>query len=184
MGISVRDRADTVATFRFINVYLMETLAGWVPTTPEMEVKVLFGRHLWDLAQHADAFGKRTGELRLGLHASRQPVSDFMAVLKRVSSAEDTSERVDGFYAAITSVLQRLYGRYLDETDLLMDEPTVRIVERAMADLTRMCREREELRKERPEIALADDGWVQQLTTTADAGAEFVNFRPEPQEAA
>ncbi|KPK05001.1 MAG: hypothetical protein AMS20_07585, partial [Gemmatimonas sp. SG8_28] len=60
MTMSVRERADWIATFRFISVNLMETLARWVPNTPEMEVKLLFGRHLWEFAQHADAFGKRT----------------------------------------------------------------------------------------------------------------------------
>ena len=40
-------------------VALMEIAAAWTPTTPEMEVKVLLGRHIWDFAQHADALGKR-----------------------------------------------------------------------------------------------------------------------------
>ena len=67
MSLSVQDRAEYVATFRFIQVFLMETLARWVPQTPEMEVKVLFGRHIWDLAQQADGLGKRGYELRAPL---------------------------------------------------------------------------------------------------------------------
>ena len=43
--------------------YLQTQLAEWIPTTPEMEVKVLFGRHVWDCARQADAFGKRAFEL-------------------------------------------------------------------------------------------------------------------------
>jgi hypothetical protein len=42
-----RDRADTIATFRWVSVHLMEMLARWVPSTPELEVKILFGRHIW-----------------------------------------------------------------------------------------------------------------------------------------
>ena len=53
---SVQNRSESLATFRFIHVFLMETLARWVPSTPEMEVNVIFGRHIGDLAQKADAF--------------------------------------------------------------------------------------------------------------------------------
>ena len=59
MNLTVQQRGDNVATFRWIEVRLMETLAAWVPTTPEMEVKLVFGAHIWDTAQHADMLGKR-----------------------------------------------------------------------------------------------------------------------------
>lgn len=180
MGISVRERADTVATFRFINVFLMETLAAWVPTTPEMEVKVLFGRHLWDLAQHADEFGKRAGELRLGLHASREPVPAFKDILRRVAEAKTTSERVDGFYAGIVPVLLGLYEAYMKETDPLMDEPTVRVVERAVGDLTRMRTGRAELQQDWPTLPKAEQ-WAQQIVAAAEEVPQFVDFRPAPE---
>ena len=38
MSLSVKLRGEYVATFRAIEVHLMEMLAAWVPTTPEMEV--------------------------------------------------------------------------------------------------------------------------------------------------
>ena len=50
MALILREKAEYLATLRWLEVFLMETLARWVPTTPEMEVKVLFGRHLWDAA--------------------------------------------------------------------------------------------------------------------------------------
>ena len=53
--LTVKERGQFVATLRYVHVSLMETLAAWVPTTPEMEVKLLFGEHIWDVAQHADA---------------------------------------------------------------------------------------------------------------------------------
>ena len=47
-ALSVPDRAAAIATFRFIEVKLMELVATWTPSTPEMEAKVMFGRHIWD----------------------------------------------------------------------------------------------------------------------------------------
>lgn len=67
MILTVKERGQFVATMRHIHVWLMETLAAWVPTSPEMEVKILLGEHIWDVAQHADALGKRTSELRMPL---------------------------------------------------------------------------------------------------------------------
>ncbi len=42
----------------------MRVLGGWIALTPELPAKLLFGRHVWDCAQHADAWGRRLPELR------------------------------------------------------------------------------------------------------------------------
>src|SRR6516165_5764007 len=65
MITKVSERGRSVATFRYVCVWMMETIARWTPTTPEMEAKVMMGRHIWEYAQMADALGKRTFELRL-----------------------------------------------------------------------------------------------------------------------
>jgi len=54
---SVVERCNTIATFRRISIWLMETTARWTPITPEMEVKVTLGRHIWEYAQMADRWG-------------------------------------------------------------------------------------------------------------------------------
>ena len=101
MSLSVQNRAEYVATFRFIQVFLMETLARWTPATPELEVKVLFGRHIWDLAQQADALGKRTYELRAPLQSSLRPTDRYVAFLEDFSKTSATSDKIHGFYEVI-----------------------------------------------------------------------------------
>ena len=81
------------ATFRFIEVKLMELVATWTPSTPEMEAKVMFGRHIWDFAQMADWLGKRTFELRQPEHYTLRPVDSYDALLQDASKAESTSDR-------------------------------------------------------------------------------------------
>lgn len=178
MTFTVRARGDAIATFRFVSVYLMETLARWVPTTPEMEVKVLFGRHLWELAQHADAFGRRTAELRLGPQVSRDPTPPFRATLDGFAATSGTAERVDGFYSGVVPLLERLYRAYVAQTDTLLDEPSVRILERVLADLDRLRREREELRRERPDIAMTQPEAAKRLAQAAPTLHDVVDFRP------
>src|SRR5688572_9117602 len=145
--LSVRERGETVATLRWIHVRLMETIASWVPTTPEMEIKLLFGAHIWDTAQHADALGKRTYELRLPLQFSMRPSDEYFSVLEELAAAENSADRIAGFYDVMLPALQTRFRHYLSQTDPLMDAPSVRVLERILMDDSRMIKESEKLRE-------------------------------------
>jgi len=148
MGMSVTERGRCVATFRFVAVRLMETAAAWTPTTPEMEVKVVLGRHIWDFAQQADALGHRTFELRLPLQHSLRPAEGYIALLDELRARERTSERLAALYDVVLPGLARRYEAYLAGTDRLLDEPSVRILERILADYRRQIAEAAAVRSE------------------------------------
>jgi len=163
MILSVKERGQFVATMRYINVWLMETLAGWVPSTPEMEVKLQFGEHLWDAAQHADAFGKRTAELRMPLQHSLPPVGEYVEFLETISGIEPTQQRLAAIYDVLLPGVAMRYRRFLEKTDSLADAPTVRIIERHLIDIDRMLQANLEMRTELPDLALHDQGWIDAL---------------------
>jgi hypothetical protein len=142
VGYTVQERAEWLGTFRWIEIQLMEMLARWVPTTPEMEIKVLFGRHVWDCAQHADALGRRAFELRAPLHYTLPAIPPYGELLQDAADLGQSGDRVNVFYDVLHAGLATRYREYLAETDALMDEPTVRIVEAALRDRERMCDER------------------------------------------
>lgn len=177
MTQSIRDRAATIATFRWVSVHLMEMLARWVPSTPELEVKILFGRHIWEFAQHADALGRRTAELRAPLHFSLVPVTTYAAVLEDLASAQGTAERVHGLYQAIIPDLEARYHHYLTETNPLLDEPSVRVIERILADLARLRADAIETAGQRSDVRMADPKWPERLRTRALEIASFVASR-------
>ena len=179
MTPTIRDKADTIGTLRFISVHLMETLARWVPSTPEMEVKVLFGRHVWDLAQHADALGKRTAELRAAMHYSLRPVEPYMAALDTLAAEARTAERVDAFYDAMLPELERRYRAYLGDADALLDDPSVRIIERILLDLVRMRAEQRALREQLPGLA-SGAAFSGRIAKLVGAVPDYVAFRPVP----
>jgi hypothetical protein len=163
MYLNVKERGEHVATFRWIDVRLMEMLAAWVPTTPEMEAKLVLGTHIWDIAQHADNFGKRTHELRLPLQHSIEPSAEYIRFLGDLAATTETSKRIAGFYDCMLPALERMFRDYLSRVDPLLDGPTVRILERVTTDLARMKAEGEALREELPGIALSDPGWLESL---------------------
>ena len=145
---SVAERARWIATFRFVEVRLMEIAAAWTPTTPEMEVKVLLGRHIWDFAQHADALGRRTFELRQPEHHTLRPAEAYADVLEEAARLEATAERLAALYDALLPGMQTRYRSYLGATDGVLDAPSVVILERLLADLARQRSEADAVRRE------------------------------------
>jgi hypothetical protein len=172
--LSVKERGHFVATMRFAQVRLMEILAAWVPTTPEMEVKLLFGEHIWDAAQHADALGKRTFELRLPLQHSLRPVDAYVAFLTEVAATGPTPQRIAAVYDVLLPAISARYHRYLAETDVLSDAPTVRLLERDLADSARMVEAARALREELPDLKLVDRRWAETLQEREAAIASIV----------
>lgn len=161
--LTVKERGQFVATMRYVQVWLMETLAAWVPTTPEMEVKLLFGEHIWDAAQHADALGKRTFELRFPLQHSLQPVGAYAGFLVELAGTGPTPQRLAAVYDVLLPASAARYRRYLDQTDALSDAPTLRILERDLADTARMIESARALREELPALQLLGRDWADAL---------------------
>lgn len=147
MTASVAERCRAIATFRYIGVSLMETVARWTPSTPEMEVKVMFGRHIWDFAQMADALGNRTFELRQPRHHSVPPVDEYNNLLKDVSSAQSTGDRVAALYEGVLPGLIKRLRCYTADTDSILDEPSIVIIDRIVRDLERQRAEANALRR-------------------------------------
>jgi len=163
MQLNVKQRGDHVATFRWIEVRVMEMLARWVPTTPETEVKLAFGTHLWDLAQHADNLGKRTHELRLPPQCSFEPTPGYVRFLAELAETTASDRRVAAFYDCVLPAFERRYRDYAARVDPLLDNPTLRIIEHILLDLARMKTEGQALRDEVPAVASADATWIASL---------------------
>jgi hypothetical protein len=177
MTITVRQRADTIGTLRYASVFAMETLAQWVPTTPDLEVKILFGRHIWEFAQHADALGKRTHELRAALHYTVAPLPEYAESLALLRGTDGARERVEAFYDAFLPDLEHRYRRFLAATDPFLDEPSVRIVERILTDLSRMVSESAETRAERVAMTTSGAPTAPRLRQALEDATEFVKHR-------
>jgi hypothetical protein len=174
--LTIPQKADTLGTFRFVLVRLMETLARWVPTSPELEVKTLFGRHIWLLAQHADAIGHRTVELRAKLHYDRRPLEAYGGVLGAVADAPTSGDRLAAVYDALLPDFSGRLQQYLATTDQLLDAPSVDIIKRILADFERMQNDRREAELERPDVR-ANAVLAQALCQRLEACRDFVDYR-------
>jgi hypothetical protein len=116
---------------------MMRTLGGWIALSPEVPVKLLFGRHTWDCAQHADAWGKRLPELRSAAQES-EPANDrvvaFMDLIENCQTPGATPERVIGVYRVLKPHLAAVYARHLQNANAIYEPPTRRILQRCVDD--------------------------------------------------
>ena len=135
--LEVDESARTVRHYRYVTERMMRILGGWIALTPELSAKLLFGRHVWDNAQHADAWGKRLPELRATAQVS-EPANPrlvtFMDALEAAEDPEETIERVVGVYRVLKPQLVAAYEAHLASTNAVYEPPTCRILSRCIAD--------------------------------------------------
>src|SRR5919204_2045726 len=113
---SVEASARLVRAYRYVEERTMRILGGWIALTPELPAKLLFGRHVWDCAQHADLWGRRLPELRAPAQRSEPPNDAMVALMATIESAEERAqsvERVVGIYRVLKRHLVALYERHL-----------------------------------------------------------------------
>ena len=135
--LSVDDSARRIRNYRYAEERVMRVLGGWIALTPELTAKLLFGRHVWDCAQHADAWGRRLPELRAPAQES-EPANDaivaFMRLLETPEGPRQTLERVAGVYAVLKPHLATVYARHLASANRVYEPPTRRILMRCLEE--------------------------------------------------
>jgi hypothetical protein len=134
---SVDDAARRIRHYRYVEERLMRVMGGWIALTPELPAKLIFGRHVWDCAQHADLWGRRLPELRAPAQQS-EPANDgvvkLMEAFESVEGPRQTLERLTGVYRVVKPHLVTVYARHLESTNPVYEPPTRRILERCLGE--------------------------------------------------
>jgi hypothetical protein len=129
--------ARLLRNYRYVVERAMRALGGWIALTPELSAKLLLGRHVWDLAQHCDAFGRRLPELRAHAQVSEAAnpgVVAFMDHLEEPEGRDQTVERLIGVYSVLKPHLLATYRDHLARANAVYEPPTRRILERCIDD--------------------------------------------------
>ena len=135
--LEVDESARTVRHYRYAVERMMRILGGWIALTPELSVKLLLGRHVWDNAQHADLWGKRLPELRAAAQVSEPANARLVAFMDALEAAEapgQTIERVVGVYRVLKPQLLATYEAHLASANAVYEPPTCRILARCIED--------------------------------------------------
>jgi hypothetical protein len=132
---SADESARLIRNYRYAVERMMRILGGWIALTPELSAKLLLGRHVWDVAQQADALGKRLPELRAPGHESEPASPAFAAFVDAIEQPErpgQTIERLTGMYRVLKPHLLAAYEEHLRHVNAVYEPPTQRILRRAI----------------------------------------------------
>jgi hypothetical protein len=135
--LEVDESAKTIRHYRYAVERMTRILGGWMALTPELSAKLLMGRHVWDNAQHADAWGKRLPELRAAAQVSEPANARLVAFLDAVEAAErpeQTIERLVAIYRVLKPHLLATYKAHLATANAVYEPPTCRILARCIED--------------------------------------------------
>src|SRR3954469_3932939 len=111
---TVEETARRVGNYKWAAMRLFEVLGGWVATVPELDVKLVLGRHTYHHAWHAALLHKRLPALRhMNQERLNNPPNDdyvpFKEPVREARGAEETIEKLVGVYRVL---LPRLIGVY------------------------------------------------------------------------
>ncbi|MGZ8766469.1 MAG: hypothetical protein ACXW2C_12345, partial [Acidimicrobiia bacterium] len=99
----VEESAKRVGHYKWIEIKLFEALGGWVATVPELDVKLVLGRHCYHHAWHADLWDQRLPELRemnpdrLNVPPNEELVA-FVDAMREPDGPGETIEKLVGVY--------------------------------------------------------------------------------------
>ncbi|HAL56303.1 MAG TPA: hypothetical protein DCP63_07480 [Bacteroidetes bacterium] len=132
---SVRENLDQLGKYRYVETECMELMGGWAYTMIDPDIKIGFGRQMFQDSVHADLLGRRIPELkgRSGRHQSITPSDDFVRLLEKIWNNSDELLRMVGLYRIIKPSLVESYRHHLEHLELPADEPTAYIL-RHIAD--------------------------------------------------
>jgi hypothetical protein len=125
---SVRENSRRLANYRYLEIQMMEMLAGWCHTTPQLAYKATFGYHVYDHAQAADMLGERLEQLRSSRERAEAATDDFARLCEYVWNLESPVDRLVAIYRVLEPHLVSAYVYHADATDPMADSPTVRLL--------------------------------------------------------
>src|SRR5579884_3626310 len=135
----VSESARRVGNYKWIEMRLFEALGGWVATVPELDVKMVLGRHCYHHAWHAELWTKRLPELR-EMNVERMtvpPSAEFEKFIDAVREPEGpqlTIEKLVGVYRVLIPRKIAAYRYHMNGTSQITDAPTIRSLKFALQD--------------------------------------------------
>jgi len=124
--LTVQQNLELLGRYRYAEIQFMELMGSWAYTMIDPEIKIGFGRHMFQDSVHADLLGKRIPELKGRSHHfhSIPPSDEFVRILEKIWGESDELLRMVGLYRVLKTELVSVYRRHIAHLELPADEPT------------------------------------------------------------
>jgi len=138
-GVSVEENVDLLKRFHFLLLRSYFVLLSRIAATPIYEIKMGFSHHAYLLAENITSLRDRVAEMReppFGLDDLPEPV--YALFFDEILSAPSLEETMSGLYRVAFPALIVAICTHFQTTNLLVDQPTVRILKYLKTDLDQM----------------------------------------------
>ncbi len=128
--LTVQQNLELLGKYQYVEIQMMELMGSWAYTMVDPEIKIGFGRHMYQDSVHADLLGKRIPELK-GRSAHFHciaPSNEFTQLLEKTWRMEGDLLRMIGLYRIVKPALVAAYETHLQSVELPADEPTAYIL--------------------------------------------------------
>ncbi len=128
--LTVQQNLERLGKYQYVEMQMMELMGSWAYTMVDPEIKIGFGRQMYQDSVHADLLGKRIPELK-GRSAHFQnisPSNEFTRLLERIWQLKGDLARMIGLYRVLKPALVAVYDSHLQSVELPADEPTAYIL--------------------------------------------------------
>ena len=110
--------------YRYVEYEMLRVLAGWLPATARMELKLAIGRLLWEDAQHVQHLYGRLREIQTP--AFRDPGDPALTrLMAEALYAPSERDLLAGLCRVIKPALARAYRWHMQQTFANSDAPTL-----------------------------------------------------------
>src|ERR1041385_4209648 len=125
-GLSVEHCVTRLKRYHYAFKRLHQVFTARLTAEPIYELKMAFSLHAHLCAEHVSALRKRVGEMReppLNLEAVPDP--NLEVFFDEILAAPSTEELLLGLYEKAIPALKAALEKHLDETNRLVDQPSV-----------------------------------------------------------
>jgi hypothetical protein len=158
--------------YRFIEYETLRILAGWLPATADMDLKLVMGRLLWEDAQHVQHLYRRLREVQT---PAFQPPGDEVLELLMTEAihAPDERDLLAGIFRVIKPQLVKAYRWHMGQTFANPDAPTLYAFKHILLDVEEQLSWADEALADHPRGA-----WEQYLTDLLAAAGGVTGDQP------
>ena len=176
VGLMVSECARRVGRFGFVSQQLMRLQAAKMSSVANWEFKAMLGRQLWECAQHWGEWFTRAKELRGHDHLIDGHAHGKLAdVFEEALFSQTDAELAIALYHVILPAFKTALDHYLEQTNPLVDAPTVRLIRHVLLDLADQLAFGREIK-----LNVTDDmKWHDHLQAYLDAAGGIDGTYPE-----
>jgi len=133
---SVEKNAFVLQRYRFIHEGLLRAAAGQLPRREDWDLRLAMCRHMYEDASAADQLHQRIPELRTSSAMLAKDPDPILALMfDELVHARNDTEWAVAVYEVIKPALLAAYRHHSASTQQIVDQPTIRLLRTAIADI-------------------------------------------------